>query len=116
VPAGSAVVRVALTLRDVAALDAALAPSGAAVRYSLGANLAWIAWPATHELAALHAALRALGRSGVVLVDPAGGGRRTLGAPTGGSFGSRVRRARRWPTRSAPACTAGSACRRARPT
>jgi glycolate oxidase FAD binding subunit len=95
VPAGSRVVRAALTLRDVPGLDAALAPFSALVRYSLSANLAWIAWPAEHDVAHLGAALAALGRTGVVVIDPetAPGRPRVIGAPTGGRFGSRVRSA-----------------------
>lgn len=101
VPAGSRVVRAGLTLRDVPGLDAALAPFPATVRYSLAANLAWIAWSGTRDLADLDAALRSLGRTGVVLTgtgtgtnaDARTGGSRLIGAPTGGSFGSRIRSA-----------------------
>ena len=52
--------------RSVVALQAALAATGARARYSLGANVAWIAWPEERPLAELDAALRGLGLAGMV--------------------------------------------------
>jgi hypothetical protein len=91
VPSTSRVVRVALTARSVPALEAVLATAGARARYSLGANVAWIAWPEERPLAALDAALGELGLAGVVLTgDPDGP---LLGRPQGGAFARRVRAA-----------------------
>jgi glycolate oxidase FAD binding subunit len=90
-PAGARIVRVALTAHSVVALDAAVAAAGAAVRYSLGANVAWIAWPAARALDELDGELRALDLAGVVLTGEPG--RPLLGAPRGGAFAARVRRA-----------------------
>ncbi|MDX6700350.1 MAG: glycolate oxidase binding subunit [Baekduia sp.] len=84
-------VRVALTARAVGALDAALAASGATVRYSLAANVAWIAWPESLELEPLDTELRRLGLAGVVLTGAPG--RPLLGAVRGGAFAARVRSA-----------------------
>ena len=86
-------VRAALTARSVVALQAALAATGARARYSLGANVAWIAWPEERPLAGLDAALRGLGLAGMVLTgDPDPGGP-LLGRPQGGAFAARVRAA-----------------------
>jgi glycolate oxidase FAD binding subunit len=90
-PAGARIVRVALTAHGVLALDAAVAAAGAAVRYSLGANVAWIAWPAARALDELDGELRALDLAGVVLTGEPD--RPLLGAPRGGAFAARVRRA-----------------------
>src|SRR5205823_1666501 len=60
-PDGARLVRVALAPRQVPQLDAQLAAAGARARYSLGANLAWVAWPVERPLDDLDAALRALG-------------------------------------------------------
>lgn len=90
-PAGSRLVRVGLTARTVPALEAALAGAGALARYSLGASVAWIAWPAERPLDELDAALRSLALPGMVLVGPAG--RRLLGVSRGGAFAARVRAA-----------------------
>jgi glycolate oxidase FAD binding subunit len=91
VPSTSRVVRAALTARSVPALEAALAAAGARARYSLGANVAWIAWPEERPLAGLDAALGDLGLAGVVLTgDPDGP---LLGRPQGGAFARRVRAA-----------------------
>lgn len=92
-PPASRVVRTALTARSVVALQAALAATGARARYSLGANVAWIAWPEERPLAELDAALRGLGLAGMVLTgDPDPGGP-LLGRPQGGAFAARVRAA-----------------------
>ncbi|CAA9504147.1 MAG: Glycolate dehydrogenase, FAD-binding subunit GlcE [uncultured Solirubrobacteraceae bacterium] len=91
VPAGSRAVRVGLTARDVAEVQAVLEPAGAPVRYSLGANAAWIAWPEDQDLSALDGVLSALGVAGMVLTGPSH--RRLLGAPGGGAFADRIRAA-----------------------
>jgi glycolate oxidase FAD binding subunit len=92
-PPGATIVRAALTARTVPALDTALAAAGATVRYGLGGNVAWIAWPAAEPLADLDAALRALGLIGIQLTGPPPTAGPLLGGPTGGAFGTRVRSA-----------------------
>jgi glycolate oxidase FAD binding subunit len=89
VPPGSAVVRVALTARTGAELEHAMARAGATVRFGLGVNVAWVAWPADAPLDRLDVALGDLGLSGVVLTGPAD--RPLLGVRRGGAFGARVR-------------------------
>ena len=90
VPAGSAVAKLALTPGRVADAERLLEPAGAARRYSSAGHLCWVAWPAGREPAALDAALRELGLSGVWLTgapaDP------LLGVRAGGEFATRVRR------------------------
>jgi hypothetical protein len=88
---GRAIVRVALTARTAAELEHAMARAGATVRFGLGANVAWIAWPAGSPLDRLDAALSGLGLSGVVLAGTAA--RPLLGRQRGGAFGARVRSA-----------------------
>lgn len=91
VPATSRVVRAGLTARSVPGLEGALAAAGARARYSLGANVAWIAWPEDRPLAALDAALGELGLAGMVLTgDPDGP---LLGRSRGGAFAARIRAA-----------------------
>jgi glycolate oxidase FAD binding subunit len=90
-PAGSAVVKVAVTPSRVPALDAELSSAGAARRYSRAATVAWIAWPGQRRLAELDVLLSRLGLAGLSLTGPAGSG--LLGARTGGAFARRVRRA-----------------------
>jgi glycolate oxidase FAD binding subunit len=94
-PPGSTIVRAALTARSVTALDTALAAAAAAatVRYGLGGNVAWIAWPAAAPLADLDGALRALDLTAVALTGAPLAGGPLLGAPRGGAFGARVRSA-----------------------
>lgn len=89
VPAGDTLVKVGLTARRVADLQEALA--GAPTRYSLGANLAWVAWPGDRPLDELDAALRGLGIAGMVLTGAPG--RVLLGEIGGGAFATRVRSA-----------------------
>lgn len=87
-------IRVPLSIRQVAALDRALAGTGnvaSRVRYGLGGTVAWIAWPATYALDALDAILHGLGLPGMVLIGPPD--RPLLGPGTGGAFGARVARA-----------------------
>jgi len=87
-PADAALVRVGLTAAAVAALDRAL--DGAPRRLSIGANVAWIAWPSDRPIAALHELLDAQGLTGMVL---RGAGARLIGARRGGAFATRVRAA-----------------------
>jgi hypothetical protein len=75
--------------RRIVALDADLERRGAARRYGLGANVAWIAWPAAapvEDLSALLAAhgMSALALTGAPLAEP------LLGAASGGAFGERI--------------------------
>ena len=87
-PADAALVRVGLTAPAVAALDAAL--DGAPRRLSIGANVAWIAWPADRPIAVLDERLAAQGLTGMVL---RGAPARLIGARRGGAFAARVRAA-----------------------
>ncbi len=88
---GSRVVKVAVTSRRVAALEAALAAAGARARYSLGANVAWVAWPSDRPLDELDSSLSALELAGMVLTGAPG--RVLLGRTGGGAFATRVRAA-----------------------
>ena len=91
VPAGATVVRIGLTPRGVPGLDSALRRSGASARYSLGANVAWVAWPAGRSLDELHHDLESIGLAGMVLSGTTG--RVLIGHTTGGAFATRVRAA-----------------------
>lgn len=91
VPEGSRLVRAGLTVRSVAAIQTVLDAAGAGARYSLGANVVWIAWPGGTPLDALDAALGARGLAGMVLTGPSH--RALLGAPGGGAFAERIRAA-----------------------
>jgi glycolate dehydrogenase FAD-binding subunit len=91
VPPGSTIVRVALTARSVAAVDALVGRAEGTVRYSLGANLAWIAWPIKTSIDELDVGLKQLGLGGVALTGPPG--RPLMGATRGGVFAMRVRSA-----------------------
>ncbi|CAA9486010.1 MAG: Glycolate dehydrogenase, FAD-binding subunit GlcE [uncultured Solirubrobacteraceae bacterium] len=88
---GTRAVRVGLTARAVPELDELLADAGASARYSLGANVAWVAWPHDRALAGLDLALRALGLSGMALTGPPAPA--LLGARGGGPFAARIRSA-----------------------
>lgn len=85
-PRDAALARVALTARDVLALEAAT--NGAVLRVSLGGNAAWIAGASPR---ALEEALRGLGLTGLALRGSDAGP--LLGAPRGGAFAQRVRAA-----------------------
>lgn len=91
VPSSHRLVRTALTAATVPALEGALAGSGALVRLSLGGNAASIAWPESCSLDRLDEALRRIDMRAIVLTGAPG--RPILGAPSGGAFGERVRRA-----------------------
>lgn len=86
-PAGSALVRVGLSIREIAALDAALnAATGTNVRYGIGGTVASIAWPG--PLDDLDTILNRRGLPGMVLIGPPD--RPFLGPGTGGAFGARI--------------------------
>lgn len=91
VPAGARLARVALNLRRVGDLDAALAASGAVVRYSLAGSVAWVAWPGDRSLDVLDRTLTEHSLAGMALTG--GPDRTLLGVKRGGSFATRVRRA-----------------------
>jgi glycolate oxidase FAD binding subunit len=84
-------IRVGLSIRQVVALDRALAAALGApspVRYGIGGTVAWIAWPTASSLDDLDTILCELGLPGMVLIGPPD--RPHLGPRTGGSFGARV--------------------------
>jgi hypothetical protein len=85
------VVKVGLTARHAPGLEALLSNAQAVRRYSLGANVAWVAWPDDHPLDELDAGLRELEIAGMVLAGPPE--RLLLGRATGGAFAKRVRSA-----------------------
>jgi len=87
--AACALVKVAITPRNVPALDERLAVHGAVRRYSAGANLAWVAWPGA--LGTLDQILNELGLPALVVLGPAGHAR--LGRQVGVAFEARVRQA-----------------------
>jgi glycolate oxidase FAD binding subunit len=92
VPAGSTLVRVGLSIRQVLALDAALAGvAGVEVRYGIGGTVAWIGWPAGLPVSDLEAILARFGLPGMVLIGPPD--RPLIGPATGGAFGTRVTQA-----------------------
>jgi glycolate oxidase FAD binding subunit len=90
-PAGSEVVRVASTSAIALVLLDTLRAVDVPVRLSLGANLAWIAWPRERPIADLDRRLTKLGLRGLRLNGE--GGRPLLGEARGGAFGARIRRA-----------------------
>lgn len=84
-------VRIGLTVRQVAQLDRALTASTSSqsrARYGIGGTVAWIPWPASIPLDELDTILRSLGLPGMVLIGPPD--RPILGPATGGAFGVRV--------------------------
>ena len=88
-PADYALVKVPLTYRRVLRLDAILDQADALRRYSVGANLAWVAWPGSLEV--LDGFLNQLDLSGLVVggKEPAS----QLGVRRGESFARRVKQA-----------------------
>ncbi len=90
-PPQARAVRVGLTARAVPALEELLAGAGATARYSLGANVAWVAWPQERPLGELDRALGALGLTGMALTGPPAPA--LLGAGGGGPFAARIRSA-----------------------
>jgi glycolate oxidase FAD binding subunit len=92
VPAGSTLVRVGLSIRQVVALDTTLTRiAGVEVRYGIGGTVAWISWPAALPVSDLEAILGEFGLPGMALIGPPG--RPLIGPATGGAFGARVTRA-----------------------
>ncbi|MDE3134304.1 MAG: FAD-binding protein [Acidobacteriota bacterium] len=88
-PANSVLVRAGLSIRQVLALDTALAAiAGVQVRYGIGGTVAWISWPSAVPLDDLETTLDKLGLAGMVLVGPPD--HPFLGRKTGGAFGERV--------------------------
>lgn len=87
-PTGMALVKTPLTLNQVAALESALAGTGASRRYACGGNLAWIGWPGA--LPDLENRLQALGLAGLVLVGQTT--RPLIGARTGENLAARIKR------------------------
>jgi glycolate oxidase FAD binding subunit len=88
-PENFSLVKVPLTYHRVLELDAILVQADALRRYSVGANLAWIAWPGSLEV--LDNFLSQRGLSGLVLVGDEPASR--LGVRVGESFARRVKQA-----------------------
>jgi len=88
-PLGFSLVKVPLTPKRVPLLEKKLAGSGALRRYSVGANLGWIAWP--EALNNLDGLLAELGLSGLQITGD--GGKPLLGVQVGKAFAHRVRQA-----------------------
>lgn len=82
-------VKIPLTPRRVPGLDQELQAQGAVRRYSVGANLAWVAWSAPVER--LDEILRRLELSGLVILGQTN--RCILGIRSGEAFARRVRQA-----------------------
>ncbi len=89
VPSGSCLVKVPTTPRRLLDLEARLARAGALRRYSVGGNVAWVAWPL--DLSALQRILVDLGLSGLCVLGPPQGG--ILGEWMGEAFARRVKQA-----------------------
>jgi len=88
-PEKCALVKVPITPKQVPTLEASLNEFGALHRYSVGANLAWIAWQ--HPIERLHEILVQLELCGLVLLGKPGCPR--LGVRVGETFAHRVKRA-----------------------
>jgi glycolate oxidase FAD binding subunit len=86
-PAGQPLVRVPITLPTIPLLDAALGHDGAVRRYTIGGNLALIAW--AEPLDRLSGILRERALTGQVLLGPVG--RPFIGAVTPNAFEERLR-------------------------
>lgn len=91
VPAGHRLIRVALTLGAVPALERVRAELEVPLRLSLGGNAAAIAWPESRPLEQLDQKLRSCNMRALVLTGPPGPV--LLGGASGGAFGERIRRA-----------------------
>jgi glycolate oxidase FAD binding subunit len=91
VPEGHTIIRSPVSPSLVSGLSGVLSEAGALVRYSLAANVAWIAGPAGHAIDELSALLLALGLSGAALTGAPIPG--PLGVSSGGAFGERIRMA-----------------------
>ncbi|MFQ5613845.1 MAG: FAD-binding protein [Anaerolineae bacterium] len=90
-PQGWSLAKVPLTPRQIPGLDERLAAPGARRRYSVGGNLAWIAWP--DDPGALDEILRSLDLAGLALTGPAAQPWLGLRTGAGGAFGQRVKQA-----------------------
>jgi glycolate oxidase FAD binding subunit len=89
IPAGTALVKVATTPDRIAVLERRLAEDTGKRRYSVGGNVAWIAWRG--PLATLDQILRDEGLAGlVVLGEPR---RALIGARQGTAFSQRIKQA-----------------------
>ena len=86
-PASQPLAKVALTPKQIPALDAQLGAAGARRRYAVGGNLAWISWPLS--LPALDALLQGLSLPGLVILGA--GGPRRLGVRRGDALAARVK-------------------------
>ena len=86
---GYSLVKIPLTPQRVMSLDQRLGERGAKCRYSVGGNLAWVAWPG--PASELDAILGELGLSGLVVLGAPG--QPLIGRQTGAAFASRVKRA-----------------------
>ena len=89
VDSGLTLVKVPLTPRCVLPLDERLTASGAQRRYSVGANLAWIAWPG--PILPLHDLLASQGLSGLAVLGRAE--KPFVGVSVGEPFARRVKQA-----------------------
>jgi hypothetical protein len=89
VPAGALLVRVPITPPRIAELDAVLERVGAARRYTVAGNVAFVGWP--DGAAALSETLSTHGLTGQLLRGDSG--RPFLGAAADGEFERRVRHA-----------------------
>lgn len=88
-PAGAAMVRVGLSIRQLVRLEAALTLiPDVRIRYGIGGTVAWISWPAAAPLDRLDTILCDLALPGMVLLGPPD--RAFLGPATGGVFGARI--------------------------
>jgi glycolate oxidase FAD binding subunit len=88
-PAGSTLVRVALTAKYALQLHRALSQAEASIRFSLAANVAWVAWPPERSILELDGILRAADLAGMRLIGPPG--QPLLGTRRGGAFADRLR-------------------------
>jgi glycolate oxidase FAD binding subunit len=70
VPAGYCLVKVPVTPGRLPDLEARLATTDVVRLYSVGGNLAWLAWPPTRPRPAIQALLNELGLTGMMLFGP----------------------------------------------
>jgi glycolate oxidase FAD binding subunit len=89
----SEIVRVALTVAEAPLLLDTLKAIAVPVRLSLGANLAWVAWPRTRPIVELDRRLTKLGLRGTRLDGDPGAGPLLLGESRAGAFAVRIRQA-----------------------
>jgi glycolate oxidase FAD binding subunit len=91
VPPGWLLLKIPLTPRRIPPLAAQLRQRQAHCRYSVGGNLAWLAWSPEEGIDSLNDLLAALNLAGLVLFGPPG--RPYVGAYAGGLLASRVKQA-----------------------